>query len=147
MYGQRKNTMSQWEILPFQGLGELRFGMSKASVHAILGDNCTAVDKYRSPNLREAYTDLGIHVDYDEHDQVEFIETTRRCNPTYNGVEFFALELQAVLEQLSDLGISYEEDVDGYDFTEQGFVLYVPVSSIEAVAVYRRGYYDALRGG
>ncbi len=104
----------------------------------------SAFVKWRESNEVDSYDELGFHLYYDESDRLEFIEAFEPCDPIFDGVRLLDHNLGAVLGRLGELGHSYRCHDKGYDFEGLGFVLYVPLESIEAVSIYRRGYYDDL---
>lgn len=133
--------MNLQDIIPFSGLGDLRFGVSRATVHALLGNNFKSFRKSPySTNDTDAYDELGFHLYYDNDDQLEYIETYPPCNPMYDGVSLFGKDTKALLQELSEMGYYPVDDDEGYNFEQLGFGLYIPDEKIEAVSIYRKGY-------
>jgi hypothetical protein len=140
--------MDLQEIVPYQGLGDLRLGMTRGEVRDLLGPGFRSFRKTPwSAADTDAYDGLGFHLYYDPQDRLEFIETFPPCRPRYRGVELFGARPKALLRRLAAVGCDAVGDGESYDFRECGFVLYVPDRTIESVAVYRRGYYDEAPGG
>ena len=54
-------------------------------------------------------------------------------------------ETPSVLNKLTELGHEPVDDESGYNFPRLGFGLYVPLEHIEAVSIYKRGYYDPIK--
>lgn len=134
--------MGGWEIIPFEGLGNLRFGMKRLRVRDLLGDEYDSFRKGASSQLTDAYNRLGLHLHYDAEDRLEFIEAIPpRCIPVYHGVELMD-DLATVFRRLAKLGYEPRYDNEGYLFDELGFALYAPMETVEGVSAYRRGYYD-----
>jgi hypothetical protein len=50
--------------------------------------------------------------------------------------------LQEVLNDLGSLKLRSRYDNDGYWFDDAGFVLHAPDNVVNAVTVYRKGYYE-----
>jgi hypothetical protein len=90
------------------------------------------------------YDGLGFHLFYDQDDELKFIEAFEPCEPYYDGVRLLGEETRSVLDELTESGHEPVEDGSGYDFPHLGFGLYVPLGRIEAVSIYRRGYYDTI---
>lgn len=135
--------MMNWEINPFIGIGVLTFGMLRKEVHSHIGSNFTTFLRYGTVSVTEAFSELGLHLDYDSDERLTFIETFPPCVPTYRGVYFFDRDIQLVLANLQDLGYQSTYEHQGYTFETLSFVLYVPFEKIEAVSVYSKGYYEA----
>lgn len=135
--------MALTSIVPFEGLGELRFGTPRSAIHSSLRGSPTAFSKVvGAPTMTDSYDALGLHLYYDDEDKLEFIEAFPPCDPSYSGVRLLADELDQVLSQLAEMGhVPTRGDV-GYHFDQLGFRLYSPHESAEAVSVFRRGYYD-----
>ncbi len=130
-------------ITPFEGLGDLKFGLSRQAVRDLLGPDVRSYRKNKyEPRDTDSYRRLGLHLYYDADDRLEFIETTPPSDPTFQGVHLRDADLGRVLARLADQGYHATEDDAGYNFKDLGIGLYVPESAIEAVSVYRRGYYD-----
>jgi hypothetical protein len=135
--------MNLKDVMPFEGLGDLRFGMPRDTVRELLGAEYQSFRKTpSSPQLTDSYAGLGFHLYYYTEDRLEFIETFPPCDSTYSGVRLLKGSRQRVLQQLADLGHTALYEDGGYDFKELGLALCTPVRKIESVAVYRRGYYD-----
>jgi hypothetical protein len=144
--------------------------MRRSDVRALLGSDFESFIK--APIIgdtipTDAYATLGLHLYYDAIDELEFIETFRPCPIHYNHIRFFTdhnsgrlvlhrmipsasqgisqlnPHLQELLTRLAEQGHVARYQDEGYYFDDVGFVLYVPNDSIEAVSIYRRGYYDA----
>ena len=136
--------MNLADVVPFEGLGDLRFDTPRAAVRALLATDHRSFQKSPlSRQLTDAYDTLGFHLYYDDEDRLEFIETFPPCDPTYRGIRLLKGSRQRVLQQLADLGHTASHEDEGYNFKQLGLVLYVPARKIEAVSLYRRGYYDA----
>ncbi len=132
--------MNTLNILPFEGLGDLRFGMLRTDVHSLLGEDFDRVSEGQPADM-EVYDSIGLHLDYDKDDKLVFIEAVPPCNPIYTDIQLLRGTYQAVLTKLAKLGHTAVCDDQAYNFGELGFSLYVP-SQLEGVSIYRQGYYD-----
>ena len=66
--------MHRRNVLPFGGLGELRFGTSRAAVRTSLVGSPTTFSKVvDAPTMTDSYDALGLHLYYDDGDELEFI--------------------------------------------------------------------------
>ena len=64
------------------------------------------------------------------------------ANPIFNSISFIGSKASEIIEIFENQGHSIVKDDVGYDFPELGFGLYVTENIIEAVSMYRKGYYD-----
>ncbi len=134
--------MNDCVVRPWEALGDLRFGVSRDAVRSLLGDQFRSFKRTpKAKTLTDEYENLGLQLSYDEDDKLEFIEAYPPCMPTYQGIELFG-ELTLVLRQLEAAGHMLKADDVGYSCEQLGFALFAPMQTIEAVSVYRRGYYD-----
>ena len=135
--------MSDWIIRPYEGLGGLYFGMGRSEAHIALGSEAESFRKAPSSTEEtDAYDLLGLHLYFDEDDRLDFIEAFSPCEPKFANISLLSENAQTVLAKLESLGHEANYDDGGYFFDELGFVLYAPSEEIEAVSVYRKGYYD-----
>lgn len=136
--------MQAWQVRPFDGLGPLGFGLSRAEIHALLGDGFKTFAKQpASVAVTDAYEDLGLHLYYDSAERLEFIEAFEPTDPIYSGVHLLRSERTLVLQELQESGHMPRFDDGGYFYDELGFALYAPIERIEAVSLFRPGYYQS----
>ena len=130
------------ELLPFVGLGTMRFGMTRAEARGALGDNYRSFRKVpAAPTLTDAYADLGLHLYYDPADRLEFIEAFKPAQPTFRSIELLA-PTDDVLKRLLQSGAGpARRDLEAYFFHDHGFALYSPGPDVEGVSVFTKGYY------
>lgn len=131
-----------FDILPYEGVGPLRFGFSRDNVHTILG---YTFSKFRKGPFAvsdtDAYDELCLHLYYDLQDRLECVEAFGSCPICYNKVVLLHRDIESVVSDLAKSGLTCRFD-DGYFFDDGGFALVVDESTVEAITVYRRGYYD-----
>ena len=133
--------MDEWVISPFESLGPLRFGATAPEVQAAAGGTPTRFQKGASPNLTEAYDEIGFHAYYDSDEKLEFIDAFPPCRVTYAGVDLLRPKMSDATEELASLGLQGRDDRDGsLWFDQHGFGLYAPHGHVEGVSVFRRGY-------
>ncbi len=138
--------MNKWEIMQYTGIGPLRFGFSRSSVRAELGDDFSEFRKsVDSINSTDEYSRLGMHLYYDSNNKLEFIECFSPCPIHYRGVSLLGKEFEVVLKELEDLGLSARHDDYVCYFDDVGFALYVSGEVVDGASVYRKGYYDEAR--
>jgi hypothetical protein len=142
-------VVERWEIHPFEGIGPIRFGMARSQVRSILGNDFKVFKKGPfAANTTDAYGEHGLHFFYDTADQLECIDAFAKCPIYYRNVRLLNGPAGDILRELSELALSPREDeYGGLCFDSGGFVLSLSDDRVEAVTVYRKGYYDeALEG-
>jgi hypothetical protein len=130
------------EIVPFERVGSLAFGMKREKVREVLGlDFRTFRKSPRSVNTTDDYTALGVHLYYTEHDELEFVEMFSPTEPIFMGVNLLE-NAENTLRLLRKVDPDPETDEAGYTFHKIGIALYVE-DKLEAVSAFRRGYYSS----
>jgi hypothetical protein len=133
--------MADWEIIPFKGLGVLRFGMSRQEISILLNQTPHRFKKsFLALNETDSYDTFGFHLYYDSNDLLEFIEAFNPCDVTFQGNSFLNLELSQAITMMENLGFTPTLDAEGCK--DVGFGLYAPIETVEGVSIYQRGYYD-----
>jgi hypothetical protein len=133
---------SEWDIVPYSGVGPLRFGLDRSAVRLLLGDGLSTFKKgTNASNETDAYNSLGLHLYYDDTDALECVEAFDGCSISYQDVKLLNENIQDTLKMLAVGGLSSRYD-DGYFFDEPGFALFAIDNVVKAVTVYRRGYFD-----
>ncbi len=131
------------EIHSFQGLGVLRFGQSREMVREILGGVYRSFTKaLGSTNETDASDELGLHLFYDDSDRLEFIEGFGSAILSFQGIEFLGRDLAEIENRLEALGYTVERSDAGLQSDTAGISIYAPGGVVEAVSVFRQGYYD-----
>ena len=142
-------TINLHDLVPYKGLGDLLLGSQRDDNRIMLNSQYRSLPQYGTELLiRDSYykDGLGLHLDYDDKDLLEFIEVFAPLDPTYEGVHFISEPIGVVVKKLNTIGhFGKFDELGGYDFDELGITLYLPDELIEAVAVYRRGYYNNLK--
>jgi hypothetical protein len=134
-----------WEVTPYIGMGVLRLGTSQTAMREQLGAGFSTFRKSSwSPSLTDSYDEFGLHLYYDDDDQLEFIEAFPPCQPTYHGHPPMEPNLAQVLGHLEELGQRAREELGSYTIEDIGVALYAPspFGPKESVSVFRRGYYE-----
>jgi hypothetical protein len=133
--------VADWVLQPFESLGPLRIGASRADVGKALGEDSHEFAKGDSANLVEAYNGAGVHAYYDDAGRLEFVEVFDPCRPVYAGVQLLGVDVAFVVARMRDLGLTAREDGEGgVWFDDHGFALYAPEEASEGVSVFGRGY-------
>jgi hypothetical protein len=135
--------LDRWEIIPYSGVGSLRFGLSRSEARSLLeGTPSTFRQGPYAISDTDAYEELGLHLYYDSDDLLRCIMAFGAGPIHYESIMLLKRPLEEVVEDLARLGLSPRYDDEGYWFHDVGFVVYSPESTVEAVTVYRRGYYE-----
>jgi hypothetical protein len=133
--------MSDWEIVPFEAIGPIRFGMTQSDVHKALGETPLGFKKGLSENLTEAFNQRGVHAYCDPGGRVELVEVFTPSHPTFCGVDLLRENAAEVLLELRNLGLRVRNDgAGGFWFDDCGFALHSPHGRTEGVSAFRRGY-------
>jgi hypothetical protein len=133
--------VSEWIVQPFESLGPLRIGASRAEVRAAMDEAPREFEKGGDANPVEAYATAGVHAYYDGAGRLEFLEAFDPSRPVYANVQLLSPDATSALAKLSELGLVGRDDGErGVWFDDHGFALFVPAEASEAVSVFRRGY-------
>ena len=135
--------MDLQNIITFQGLGDIRFGMRRNDIRSLLGIEYESFSRAGNdvPEI-DSYDNIGLQLNYDDDDKLEFVEAIHPSNPTYDGITFIGRKPDAVYQEMINRGVKTIQDDVGYDFPDLGFGIYVREDTVEAVSIYRKGYYD-----
>ena len=131
-----------WEIEPYQSVGPLTFGQTRNAVREQLGPDYDSFAKDVGENETDAYDNLGVHLYYDDDDRLEFVEAFEPASLTLRGVALHRREYRQVDSELSRLGYDANPTDVGYRYDDIGIALTLDGSTVEGVAVFRRGYYE-----
>ena len=132
----------EYDIRPFVGIGELKFGETREALRERLGATVKPFLKCKTGPLVDAYDSFGLHLYFDSQDRLEFIETFVPAMTTFAEIHLLGLEVEEANRLLSEIGCSGEPIDVGYQYDNEGFCLYAPLSIVLAVSAFRRGYYD-----
>src|ERR1700732_2393896 len=133
----------RWEIIPYCGVGPLKFGLSRNHVRSFFEFVPSTFRKGPyAINETDAYDELSLHLYYDSEDRLRCIMAFESGPIHYHNVVLLKRPLQKIFNDLAALGLTSRYDDEGYWFDDVGFVLYAPENIVKAVSVYRRGYYE-----
>ncbi|MFD8282833.1 hypothetical protein GTZ78_33465 [Streptomyces sp. SID8361] len=138
--------MTQYTIVPNEGLDSIRFGESRTGLRERLG-SFTSFQRGDSENPTDHFTEKGLLLSFDSGEALEFIEVTPEAQVTHQGIALFGRPYRHVLGDLREQGIEGTEDDQGVEFTELGFALFTPApddpdEEVHGVSVFPRGYYS-----
>lgn len=114
-------TAEPWELLPYEGVGPLRFGMSRNQVIDLLGQPRRVLD--REPMLVESYPD--VQPIYAPDGRLVAAHTTGAAL-AWHGITLTERPVSEVERELSAAGVPCEPDEDGPAVPSLGIELYAP---------------------
>ncbi len=139
----------QWQVVPFVGMNELKFGMARAQVRAMLPSSFKSFRKGPAAfNDTDSYEELGFHLYYDRNDNLEFIEAFSPCDIRFEGMRFLGRTLADVMADAKERNLvtRLNEKNIFCDFDEQGIALYIGNDEgddvVEGTSIYKKGYYE-----
>jgi hypothetical protein len=126
--------MTNWELIPVQGLSDLKLGEEREAVRQRFRNFRVFRRTSDAPETDLFATD-GLLVTYGSGDRVTFIELASPADPTIKGVHVLGRDLGEVLYQLRERGVSFVADQDGANVQGWGVGLYAPSGVIEGVSI------------
>jgi hypothetical protein len=133
------------EIVPFERVGSLTFGLKREKVRELLGSNFKTFQKSPWSNqTTDDYSVFGLHLYYTDGDELEFVEIFPPARPIFAGMNLLQKNVQNTLEMLKRFDPDPEVDEAGYTFHQIGIGLYIEGDKLEAVSVFSKGYYAKL---
>ena len=100
-----------FDILDPQGTADLRLGMPKSDVRALLGEWREFHRTTESP-ASDQFVAAGVLVTYDECGRVSVIEFADPASPRLSGALMLGLTVSQLRESLTRLGLHVDLDVD-----------------------------------
>jgi hypothetical protein len=140
--------LPDFEIDPFEGMGDVKFGMTPQQVRRLLG-NCFKSFK-RTPQAAfpsDYYEAVGLFFNYDPTGVLEAIEFAAPANPTVRGIELIGRELIELMSELSRVDQHIETEVDGAIANGMGVSVWAPLAKdevharVDSALAFRKGYY------
>ena len=135
-------------ILPLQGAGELRFGMSVDEARAHATGRFSTFRRTPQANPCDFYEDQGMFLYYDDDGKLEAIEwaNTAQPQPILAGMALLGKSFGEAKSDLRSLSTRLEEELDGAIAFDLGVSIWVPLARdtapVESVLAFREGYYD-----
>jgi hypothetical protein len=137
-----------FEIVPYAGIGPLRFGATRAEVRETLQVPVETFQKTPSSEaLTDAFDDLGIHVYYDSADRCEAVELGgAHAAPSFEHRMLLRMPREEARSWLVERDPELRVSLADLTSPTFGFALYTessePEARVKSVFVFRRGYYD-----
>lgn len=133
------------EIVPFEKVGKLTFGLKREKVRELLGSNFKTFQKNLWSNqTTDDYSVFGFHLYYTDDNKLEFVEMFPPARPIFRGINLLQENVQNTLETLKRFDSGPKVDETGYIFHQIGIGLYIEGDKLEAVSVFSKDYYAKL---
>lgn len=138
-----------WEILPHEGLGPVRLGVTSGALSGTLGEVpvpfARVVDD-PSTSCDERYPGHDVFAYYDREGRLAMVESCSEApdsTPTLGDILLVGRLRGDVLRDLADRGYEPDQD-DGVSqvFAAIGVTIFGSSDDVEAVGVFRRGYFE-----
>jgi hypothetical protein len=136
-----------WEIITYEGVGPIKFGMTRNQVRAILGKPTASFMKGGEAPT-DAYDRHYVHVFYDLNDTVEYVEVFDASTIQWKGKVLRGLSCMQWYDLLTGDGshVSFEGDtLTSHVF---GLSVWVPLGDneeereVRSIGAFRRGYWE-----
>lgn len=103
------------ELLPNEGIGDIRFSMTPPKVRAIMG-NTLVYEDWMGGNINDTLHYSGIVLSFDKHDAYGPLDDAKliemwiynNFNATFNGITLFGQSITFIETLLQQEGIGYE---------------------------------------
>ncbi|MER9683883.1 hypothetical protein NKJ23_32235 [Mesorhizobium sp. M0184] len=137
----------EFDIIPLQGVGNIRFGMNPDEVRRHFG--AAFISFKRTPNSQfpcDYFESLGTFFYYSADGKLEAIEFSGPADPSLNGVKILTLQFDTAKELLESLDERTSVEVDTIISPRLGVSVYSSIakedtrSPIEMVMAFREGY-------
>ena len=134
-----------YEVIPYVGIGEIRFGMGPDEVSGLLGKDYRRIDNRYTVGYMLCTGSLNLHFDGD--DILVAIEGSVSAGLCYQGFALAGRPFNEVLTYLKGFDPRIKVHRDGATSYQLGIGLYVPTikksrkEPVQGVIVFRKGYY------
>lgn len=135
------------EIAPYSHVGPIRLGMAKDEVHSAFGPRVKSFQK-ADERVPSDVVDESVFIYYDDIGHAEGIELAPPAEPLFEGQPILGRPFSEVRAWLRHLDPELEIDGSGAVSRRIGISVYAPSAlkepdaPVEAVMIFRRGYYD-----
>lgn len=133
------------KIKPFVGLENILFNVSRKDARArIAGTFRTFEQDVGGGDHIDYYNSLGMHLHYDDNDQLEAIETFEPCVAEYDDMKLIQMPANMIEQNFLEKGFTIKHNDEGFYILDIGVSIYAPFDNVEAVGVVRKEYLDEL---
>ncbi|MCM3666381.1 hypothetical protein M3204_18335 [Mesobacillus subterraneus] len=136
-----------FKIIPYEGAGKIRFGMSEKEVEAALGIKPEKFKKFEDDEFETDHY-KWCQVFYKQPGVCEAIEFFLPATVTFQGTTLLGKPYEKVKEIIEKYDNSLEYDETGFTSIKFGFGVYSPYAEsepsepIEGVIVFEENYYN-----
>lgn len=113
---------------PFEGVGPVRFGMSRAEVRAQLGSNFEVFGIPPNSSDREAWFEGCLCVEYDSDERCSAISVSQPCGLVVHGIYLGGMSAQDLLRWVESVDAAARRDADGITSHVLGIAVWVTES-------------------
>lgn len=138
-----------FSIIPFEGVGTIKFGMTSDQVRAELGSDFKSFKRTPDSVLPcDYYEALGVFIYYKLPSVVEAIEFADPANPELEKTGLLGMSFNEVSNFLAAKDPSLEIQLDSLTSYNLGISVYAPNADedpnllIESILLFENGYYD-----
>ncbi|MEU1187954.1 hypothetical protein [Streptomyces sp. NPDC005859] len=138
------DDLAGWRVEPLRGLGPLRFGTSRASCRAVLGQPDVSFRRAAwADRPADDYPDLGLSLEFGAADLLEAVEAREPARLVFEDIALLAAPGRDVLRRLAEGGCEAEWNLGTYSVGKIGISLFSPAgptpeSPFVSVSVFRR---------
>jgi hypothetical protein len=147
----------KFALVPLKSVGDIRIGMSRAEVRAVMAEEPKAFLKTAtSMRTTDGFLDLCVQVFYDTDDRAEYIELSRdpSIDPELDGIRVFQIPASELVKQLgrdADYDTDSEDDPTDVVFPDLSMSLWRPYGDdaddpdsryFQTAGIGRVAYYD-----
>lgn len=135
-----------YEIKPYQGFNDIRFGCVSTEIEKYMKVNPRKVKKSPYDKCEtDVYNDFYVY--YDEHGKCEAIEFTNNAELIFNQNSLFDKKYIDIETIFRNMDSNIEIDEVGFNSNKFGIGVYAPNkddcnSKIESVIIFKQGYYE-----
>lgn len=135
-----------YEIEPYVGVDEIKFGMTWEEIYQIMGDEYTRIDNSYVPGFSIYYPHLKIS--FDENGHCEAIEGNQLAGFYYKDIEIAGKSFKVIKKIFEKMDSTLDIDANGFRSYKLGIGVYVPTLKksqkelVQGVIAFKKGYYD-----
>lgn len=135
-------------IKPFEGIGDIRFGMTREEVRQTIGLEFKSFSRSPQSVPCDYFSTIGTFCYYDSSGLLEAVELAPPAQPDLDGYMMLELDFSEARRLLSERDPGLEAESDSLIAHQIGISVYAPLAKddpaapIESALVFRRGYYD-----
>lgn len=127
-------------VIPLMQVNEIKFGMHRSEVRAILGE---ATEFFKTSLSTIPTDDFGYcHIFYDDNDKCEAIEIFDDAEVYINNKLIFPTNKEVGFNLFKNVFEDFIQDDDGLISYKYSIGIYAPDEDMESILIGREHYYD-----